>query len=312
MIKNFKKELELINSNDFINEKLMIFSLYNEFYNDILGHADDYFIRYYAPFMEKTFELVVVGLNLKGNISVSAEQFMRIYFQMLKKSRLSSMPQAKGIIKTFENELNSFIEASEYVNVIEKFSSISLDTKVNIMAQFREYINNMFLTTIDLYGEKNSKGLRHNILDILSIKLEEYLKDNLEEGYNENDITNKLKPTMMVVTKDYLMNQLGNGDTSLIDFQDEATKQFFGGFNEIEQKIWLMGAIYIIAGYDRNDKSKDDEKMKEMCELLGISKLKYTIIALSMGIRSIKMMKKAMNEIDTETFDGDLPVKRRK
>ena len=309
MIKNFKKELELINSNNCINEKLMIFSLYNEFYNDILGHADDYFIQHYAPFMEKTFELVVAGLNLQDNISVSAEQFMRVYFQMLKKSRLSSMPQAKGIIKTFENELNSFIEASEYVNVIEKFNSISLDTKVNIMAQFREYINNMFLTTIDLYGEKNSKGLRHSILDMLSIKLEEYLKDSLEKGYNENDITSNLKPTMMVITKDYLMDKLRNGDTSLIDFEDEAAKQFFDSFKEIEQKIWLMGLIYGIADYD---KSKDNEKIKEMCELLGISKLKYTKIALSMGIRSIKMMKKATNEIDTETFDGDLPVKRKK
>lgn len=309
MIKNFKKELELINSNNCINEKLMIFSLYNEFYNDILGHADDYFIQHYAPFMEKTFELVVAGLNLQDNISVSAEQFMRVYFQMLKKSRLSSMPQAKGIIKTFENELNSFIEASEYVNVIEKFNSISLDTKVNIMAQFREYINNMFLTTIDLYGEKNSKGLRHSILDMLSIKLEEYLKDSLEKGYNENDITSNLKPTMMVITKDYLMDKLRNGDTSLIDFEDEAAKQFFDSFKEIEQKIWLMGLIYGIADYD---KSKDNEKIKEMCELLGISKLKYTKIALSMGIRSIKMMKKAMNEIGTETFDGDLPVKRKK
>ncbi len=309
MIKNFKKELELINSNNCINEKLMIFSLYNEFYNDILGHADDYFIQHYAPFMEKTFELVVAGLNLQDNISVSAEQFMRVYFQMLKKSRLSSMPQAKGIIKTFENELNSFIEASEYVNVIEKFNSISLDTKVNIMAQFREYINNMFLTTIDLYGEKNSKGLRHSILDMLSIKLEEYLKDSLEKGYNENDITSNLKPTMMVITKDYLMDKLRNGDTSLIDFEDEAAKQFFDSFKEIEQKIWLMGLIYGIADYD---KSKDNEKIKEMCELLGISKLKYTKIALSIGIRSIKMMKKAMNEIDTETFDGDLPVKRKK
>ena len=312
MIKNFKKELELINSNNCINEKLMIFSLYNEFYNDILGHADDYFIQYYAPFMEKTFELVVAGLNLQDNISVSAEQFMRIYFQMLKISRLSSMPQAKGIIKTFENELNSCIEASEYVNVIEKFNLISLDTKVNIMAQFREYINNMFLTTIDLYGEENSKGLRHSILDMLSIKLEEYLKDSLEKGYNEKDIINNLKPAMMVVTKDHLMNQLRNGDTSLIDFPDEETKQFFGSFKEIEQKIWLMGAIYGIAGYDRNDKSKNDEKIKEMCEFLGISKLKFIKIALSMGIRSIKMMKKAMNEIDTETFDGDLPVKRNK
>ena len=312
MIKNFKKELDLINSNNCINEKLMIFSLYNEFYNDILGHADDYFIQHYAPFMEKTFELVVAGLNLQDNISVSAEQFMRVYLQMLKKSRLSSLPQAKGIIKTFDDELNSFIEASEYVNVIEKIDSIPLDTKVNIMAQFREYINSMFLTTIDLYGEEKSKGLRHSILDMLSIKLEEYLNDSLEKGYNENDITTNLKPAMMVITKDYLMNKLRNGDTSLIDFQDEETKYFFGSFKEIEQKIWLMGAIYGIAGYDRNDKSKDDEKIKEMCELLGISKLKYIKIALSMGIRSLKMMKKAMNEIDSETIDEDLPVKRRK
>lgn len=312
MIKNFKKELELINSNNCINEKLMIFSLYNEFYNDILSHADDYFIQHYAPFMEKTFELVVAGLNLQGNISVNAEQFMKIYFQMLKKGRLSNFPQVKGIIKTFEDELNSFIETSEYVNVIEEFNSISLDTKVDIMVQFREYINNMFLTTIELYGEENSKELRHSILDMLSIKLEEYLKDSLGKGYNEKDIINNLKPTMMVITKDYLMNQLRNGDTSLIDFQDEGTKQFFGGFKEIEQKMWLIGAVYAIAGYDRHDKSKDNEKMKEICELLGISKLKYIKIVLSMGIRSIKMMKKSMNEIDTETIDANLLVKRKK
>ena len=312
MIKNFKKELELINSNNCINERLMIFLLYTELYNDILGHADDYFIQHYAPFMEKTFELVVARLNLQDNISVNAKQFMKLYLQMLKKSGLSSLPQAKKSTKTFENKLNSFIEDSEYVNVIEKFNSISLDTKVNIMAQFREYINNMFFTVIDLYGEENSKGLRHSILDMLSIKLGEYLIDSLEKGYNENDIISNLKPTLMVNTKYYLMNQLKNGGTSLIDFQDEETRTFFGSFKEVEQKIWSMGAIYDIAGYDKNDKSKEAEKIKEICELLGISKLKYIKIVLRMVTHSIKMMKKAMNETDAEAIDENLSVKRRK
>ena len=99
MIKNFKKELELINSNNCINEKLMIFSLYNEFYNDILGHADYYFIQHYAPFMEKTFELVVAGLNLQDNISVSAEQFMRLIFKCLKSENYHGNTASEELLK---------------------------------------------------------------------------------------------------------------------------------------------------------------------------------------------------------------------
>ena len=257
MINNFRKQLELINSNNCINEKLMILSLYNELYNNILSHEDDDCIHYYAAFMEKTFELVVSVTNLQDNISVNAEQFMRTYLQMLKINRLFSLPPAKGIIKTFEDELNLFIETSEYVNVIEKFNSITLDTKVNIMANFREYINNMSLATINIYGEEKSEELRQNILDMLSIKLEEYLKDSLEKGYNENDITNNLKPTMMVNTKDYLMDKLRNGNTSLIGSQDEDLNNDLNYNQKIELKMWLMGAIYYIAGYDKNDKSKD-------------------------------------------------------
>lgn len=300
MIKNFRKELELISNNSQISEKLMIFSLYNEFYNDIMGNSNDYFAQHYAPFMEKTFELVAAGLNIQENISVNAEQFMKIYFKMLKKSMLSNMPQVKSIISIYENELNSFIDASKYVNVIEKFDSIPLDTKVNIMAHFREYINNMFLTTIDLCGEENSKELRHNILDMLSIKLEGYLKNNLNEGIDFVNLTDNLKPTMVIYTKDYLMNKLKNNEFGLNFFQDETTKQFFAGFNEIEQKIFLMGMIYSIAGYDKNDKSKQNEKIKEICKMLEISKLRYMKTSFSMGIHFLKVMRELMNEKESE------------
>ena len=312
MIKNFKKELELISSNDRISEKLMIFSLYNEFYNSILGTADDYFIEHYAPFMEKTFELVASSMNLQENLNLNAEQFMRVYFQLLKKSRMSAMPQAKGTVEYFENELNYFIERMGYVEVIEHFDSIPLNSKVDIMTQFREFINNMFRTTIELYDEESSKGLRHNILDMLTNKLRQYLNDSLNQEINTVNICSNLKPMMMTSTKEYLMEKLRNDEFGFNGIKEEEARDFFASFSELEQKIWLMGAIYGIAGYDKNDKSKEDEKIAEMCELLDISILKYTRTAISMAFRSIKIMRKAMKETEIETLDGEYTKKRRK
>ena len=311
MIKNFKKEIELISSNDRISEKLMIFSLYNEFYNSILGSADEYFIEHYVPFMEKTFESVAASMNLQENVNLNTEQFMRVYFQLLKKSRMSAMPQVKGTVEYFENELNSFIERMGYVEVIEKFDSIPLSSKVDIMTQFREFINNMFRTTIELYGEESSKELRHNILDMLSDKLEQYLNDSLNQNVNTVNFSYNLKPMMMTSTKKYLMEKLRNGEFGFNGIKEEA-RDFFTSFNELEQKIWLLGAIYGIAGYDKNDKTKDNEKIAEICELLGISKFKYKKTAISMAFRSIKIMRKAMKETEIETLDGEYTKKRRK
>ena len=298
MIKNFKKELDLVSTNNQISEKLMIFSLYNEFFNDIMGNLDDSFIQYYSSFMEKTFESVIAELNLQEDISVNAKQFMKIYFKMLK----PNMPFARYTIMTFERKLNSLIDASGYVNVIEKFDSIPLDTQINIMAHFREYINSMYHTTIELCGEENSRELRHNILEMLSVKLEEYLKDSLNKGIDSVNLIDNLKNTLSVYTKDYLMNKLKNEEFGLKVFQDETVKHFFASFNEIEQKIWLIGLIYVIAGYDKNDKSKEKEKLREICKLLKISKLKYIRTAFSMALHLLKTMK-------TEDFCANFPKK---
>ena len=111
---------------------------------------------------------------------------------------------------------------------------------------------------------------------------------------------------MSVNTKDYLKNKLRNEDASLINFKDESFKQIFNTFNEKEQKIWLMGAIYNIADYDQ---AKDKEKIEEICELVGISKLQYTKTALSMGIRFVNMAKKTCNEMNNETINNN--VKRK-
>ncbi len=309
MIKNFKKELNAIKSSENINDKLMIFALYNEFYNCVSGSLDDRFLICYVPFMKKTFELVAASFNLKGNVKVNAKEFMKVYFSMLKCSELSSMSPVKSIISLFENELDSFIETSKYVNVIDKFESIPLDTKVKLMAEFREYINNMYVTTIELYGEASSKELRNSILTMLLGRLDEYLKDSLNKGVKPNKLTNNLKDAMMTSTKEYLINKLKDGEFGFENVEDEAVKKFFTSYNDIEQKIMLMCAIYAISGCD---KSSAKERMEEKCELLNISTAKYIEALRSICIRYSTVIDNTVYEFDDETFDGDTLNRRKK
>lgn len=309
MIKDFKRELKLFDLNDNINERLMVIALYNEFYNDVLSQTEEEFIENTAQFMDKAFDVVIASLTLQDNKSINAAHFMKVYFQFLKRNILPGMSKVKGIIKIHESSLNSFIEESDYVNVIEKYSSIPFDKKVSIMVQFREYINNMFLAITNMYGEENGKELRNRLYDMLSIKLDEYLKDSLDKGLNLDDIANNLNPTLVVTTKNYLMNQLRNGNDSLTNFIDVYFEEYLSNYNEIEQKIWVFAVIYYIAGYDKNDRSKNYEKAKEISEFLGISKMKYLKTEISMGIKFIKLMKKAMNEPEIETLNDDSLVK---
>lgn len=111
-------------------------------------------------------------------------------------------------------------------------------------------------------------------------------------------------------TKEYLINQLQNGNISLIDFQDEKAKQIFSSFKELEQKIWAMGTIYNIAGYEKNDKSHENEKTEEICKVLGISKIKYIKTTILMGFHSIKILKNAAKEIDNTKVDEYLFSKK--
>lgn len=303
MIKNFKEEIDLISKNDKITDKTLIIEAYTNFYNSTLGFlpADNpNTIEYYEAVLKNTFKMVVSLISLQEKASYDAKQFMTIYFKILE----SSIPFAKDIIMIFEREMNSLTAANEYANVIDKFASIPLDIKLSIMAHFREYINSMSLMTINLCGEEDSQELRHDILEMLSVKLEEYLKDGLNKGIDFANLIDNLKAKLTVYTKDYLMNKLKNGEFGIKDFQDETVKNFLVSCNENEQKIWLMGMVYAIAGYDKNDKSQEEEKVREICKLLGISKLRYIVTTISMAIHVLKAMK-------SEEFDVN-PPKRSK
>ena len=307
MKKDYKKELELINSNKRISERLMIIGLYNEFYNEIVNNTEDNFIKHYASFMEKTFEIAAIGLEKNEKLSVNAKQFMEIFFEILKKNRLSNMSPAYEIIEKYEKEIKASSDKFEYVNIIDKTDSISIDEKINIMLEFKEFIDNMNEKANFTFGKKNTKDLREKLLHLQIDKLKEFLKENNTIKNNDN-----LKEVMMTSTKEYLIKRLINPEDGLKDIQDNNMNEFLSKFNETEKKLWLIGIIYGISGYDRNDKKNEEKIIEEICQTLGITKMRYKALGLKMEIKYYNIMKKEFDELRKEDDDEDLELEIRK
>lgn len=292
MIKDFKKEIALIKDNDKINEKLMILSLYDEFFNYVSNSSKDPSLNQYA--MENAFELIANRLKmLENDLTINAEKFMILYCGLLKNSDFANMfnSKTKKIISKFYNNLPKLIDSNKCAHILDQFDSISLEIKVDIMVKFREYTDKIFHSIDETIDEETSKDLKTNILDMLLSSLEDYLKENLKQDTNYN-IVNNLTPALMNTAKEYLLNKLNVNEIGIENIKDNEIRNFYFDCESIEQKAWLMMVMYTMVGYD-NVKIKIPKE--ELCEKLGISKLKFTKISLKLFIHfvqeSYKMIK---------------------
>jgi len=143
MIKNFKKELNLINNNKRITEKLMVIAIYNEFFNDMLDTINDNSKQEYSTIMEKTFEATVRYFNAHKTRNVDAKRFMSVYFSIIRESKMFNKASFEQVISTIENRLDDYNNVMDFVNIVDSFKELLLDRKVSIMLEYREYANDL-------------------------------------------------------------------------------------------------------------------------------------------------------------------------
>lgn len=296
MIKSFKEELRLIRYSKRFNEKPMIIAIYNEFYNDVLEALDKSSGEKFARVMEKAFEVTVENFNSNNNINVNAERFMRMYFKILKSAKITKTQPISQIIYNFESQLHGYKETMKFVEVTDKFDEISLDTKVAIILQFREYVNDLLNTIIGIFGFNDTIQLRTSLLKSLTIKFGEYLNNCRMKKVAPYKIADGVKPTMIENAKNDLILMLNKGEFNFQMISETEFYNFFKGFNDLEQNIWLLNFIYEIAGYNKNSKVLDGKKVNEICRFLGISKLRYSLTNISMGLRSLNTLNRLNSE----------------
>lgn len=297
MNKNFKEEIDLINKNDQIKEKLLTMEVYNSFYNSILeclpaGNPD--VIEYYESILKDTFKTVISELSLQEKTSVDARQFMRAYIRLFG-SKCIGVRALDGVIVSFNNSfgVDSPLFDDKLVKVIDSYETIPFDKKVEVIIQFDDYMRDVYHKLNMHLNKETGSRLKPNISAMLLAKLRDYLaKDN---GLDVSAAG--LKAYMMSTTKDYLMNELNNGSLGFDSFNENITEACYN-FSEPEQKFWLVVGIYNIAFDDERYKSK--ESTPQLLEDLGLSADEYVSMAKS-------VMGKIRNTLMSNLSDDDSP-----
>ena len=285
MIKSLKKEISLIGNNKRIADKLMVIAIYNEFYNDVIDAINQKDIEEYTTIIEKAFDATVRYFNTNKTRNVSTERFMKVYFDIIRKNDLFNKQPLDQVITNIENQLGDHNSIMSFVSVIDDFDELILERKVDIMVQYREYANELLNSINDMFGYKTIKGyeLRFSILHTLKTRLEHYLNYCKKNNIRPGKISSNLRVNMINPIKNLLLDcTLG-----VQHVQDGELYDFLDGYNDLEQDIWMMEYIYEITGCNKNAKALNFNKSKEICGFLGISKIKYALTNVSMGLRTL-------------------------
>lgn len=289
MIKSLKKEMSLIGNNKRIAEKLMVIAIYNEFYNDVIDVINPKDTEEYTTIIEKAFDATVRYFNTNKTRNVSTERFMKVFFDIIRKNDLFNKQPLDQVIANIESQLGDHNSIMNFVSVIDDFDELILERKVDIMIQFREYANELLNSINEMFGFKTIKGyeLRFSILHTLKNRLKYYLNHCKKNNISPGKIISNLRVNMIKPIKNLLLEQLEYCTLGVQHVQDSELYDFLDGFSDLEQDIWMMEYIYEITGCNKNAKALNFNKSREICNFLGISKIKYALTNVSMGLRTL-------------------------
>lgn len=277
---DYSKEISVLDSSELCKDRLMIFSLYCDFCK-LLESQDVKFINKYKTFLSETFE------HIASLMIASDKVFMKIYLDLLINKDPYDDTQFKNIVNYFKERLVVYKHTSDYVSVIDKYNKFNFKEKATILSIYSDLANNFITLIGDVLDENKSVNLISNLLNSSTIKLDNYLCNELAKGTKNEDIINNLRDTISVYLKNHLFLLYKNHKFSIEDVTLDGSDEFLSDFSKEEKDVWIFGLIYLFAGYKKDDHSKDDEKLDEMCKFLNVSPIKYKFILLKMSIHSI-------------------------
>lgn len=289
MIKDLKREVELIESNCKISDKLIVLSAYFDLYNKVVKcnpNMDIDELNRVESKLESIFEETVKKINYDYNRAmVSSSCFMNCFIDLLKNS--SIFPH------NLDNVEDSLVESNEYIKLIDKYP-FDLKTKAEMMEIYNDYLNYVNSNLINKYGKRDSKTIRNGLSDTVLNKLNIYLAEcSTSKKYNFYEMNSNLK----LNTKNYLIDLLKSNPDIFKCFIDKDEETIYNSLSDSKRNLYLILCIYELSGYIVHGYPNNKIVRKEICDEFDISKSKYLIDLLSMLISTAKFTKN--NEIDS-------------
>lgn len=291
MLQNYEQEIKALESNTSLDNKLMIISLYNEFFNYLIAEMSYYYHDRFEKLMHETF-IQIVSSNEVTNV----DDFCKRFLSIINNNKLSEIGNVRKIINDFSNTLEDYVEGMDYVETIDSFHKISFPDKVKLLVLFRNQINSVLLVLQQTFGRESEeiRIIANGLIDFLINDTDDYLALCDFYDFPIDDTIKSYSDALKSGTKMMLFKKFSNGEFSFALMQNDDLRNYFESFKPLEQNILLLGMIYGISGYTNEE--CDNERQKEICELLGISKIKYQLILTKLSIRKVALIRKNEKE----------------
>lgn len=270
---HFIRAVNSLSSNYQVHDKLMILSLYNDFYHDVLKNCTSYSESRYSFLLEDVFGAMSLGFDFPLPVTLSADDYMFQFIDFLKKFPIFQGYREIDYLINYRDRLPSLIESSDYVRVIDR-SSESFEKKAQILSDYQDYCNHITSIGSKLLDSEKSASLQNDLLSMIFNRLEVYC------SFGESSMP--VDEYLSLFSKEMLMSRFLDGEFGFDQLNDELKKKY-QYCSELERKILILRSIYRISKSRNNER----EKTNEICKTLGISKFKYYSIIFPMGIRDI-------------------------
>ena len=203
---NFKKEVNLIESNDKISDKIMILNLMDDFYQEVKDQLGNSKIEEYDKFELAVFDITANELNLPENFRITPDYFMKTFFFQHKCSYNYSTPEILKIIEKYEVNLNNFISSYGFTREIDRCYFYDLYSKFRIVKAVKKYLNRVIYKVRNTYSKEESVNIIKDIRNIISIKIGDYLEECFEHNVVFDYTLFNLGSYLDQYVKDYFEN----------------------------------------------------------------------------------------------------------
>jgi hypothetical protein len=187
-----KEFIDKLNDGKNINDKEIILGLYYSLYNMLispLGLMNKKVATEYSEYFNRTMD-TVIRLSKARKDSVSAESFIGNFLYYLNNNELSKVYPIFDIINLFKKDLETFINVEKNIanNFLLVDKEFSLEEKVAISIQYKNYIGDLYVTMTSIYGVSETEELFDSLKNG-TVKVDADVLGHEEKTYSNVNLT---------------------------------------------------------------------------------------------------------------------------
>ena len=281
MIKDVKKEVRLLSETDRVEDKLMLLSLYNEFYNYIGTKLSAGSIDFFDTQCEGSFDTTISSLRFYPfkEKTYDAVAFMKMFNETLEYN-LNKTLMVGSISTTFySDQFEDICSSKPHIAIIDAREDLSLEEKANIALTCDEFVRSTTQNCLSMYTEEFTETIMDGITANMCEKLPEFIDSN--KGLNDVELYQKLDKYLKYSSKDYLAEKYRSKE---IDFTSElnefAKSALLPKITDSNRDVAGAFALFALLGIQSNDPKEKKEIRKETAELAGTTTFEVTKYAV--------------------------------